>query len=141
MVNEGESNNRTDILSATVKVRALPSISLVKSSTFLDDNGDNIVQKGETITYTFRVKNTGNVTVKGVAISDNVLKVSNLSLVPSTLASGESGEVSYDYTIKQLDIDEGKITNCATAQGTDPSGAPVVDISGTAEDNNQPMVM
>ncbi|TAE42588.1 MAG: hypothetical protein EAY66_00460, partial [Sphingobacteriales bacterium] len=47
-----------------------PQIALVKTAVFNDTNGDGFAQVGETITYTFSVSNTGNVTVTNIGITD-----------------------------------------------------------------------
>ncbi|WPR72037.1 gliding motility-associated C-terminal domain-containing protein [Flavobacterium sp. NG2] len=91
---------------------------------------------GDKITYTFTVTNTGNVTVNNILINDAKLGVTNLAIVPSTLGPLEVGVVTQDYTVTQLDIDSGKVTNTAIAKGQDLLGNDVQDISGTAVNNN-----
>jgi hypothetical protein len=54
----------------------LPDIELDKSGTFEDENADGIAQVGETITYTFKVENTGNVMLYDVMVSDPLVTVS-----------------------------------------------------------------
>jgi uncharacterized repeat protein (TIGR01451 family) len=115
-------------------------IALVKTGVFNDTNGDTFAQEGETITYTFVVTNTGNVTITDLVINDLTLGVINLAVVPSTLAPGQSGQVTFDYTLTQADVDAGVVTNTAVATGKDPKGNDVEDISGTAIDNDDPTI-
>ncbi len=59
---------------ATTTVTRTPSISIVKSWAFAlpghDVNGNGIVDRNDTITYYYRVANTGTVTITGIAVSD-----------------------------------------------------------------------
>ncbi|MGJ1198955.1 beta strand repeat-containing protein, partial [Sphingobacterium spiritivorum] len=135
----------TDPIDPTVPVTPevevkVPSIALVKESVLNDENGDQTVQKGETITYTFKVFNNGGTIVNNLVINDSKLNIVNLSVVPSLLNPGETGTATASYTLTQADIDAGNVTNTALAKGTDPRGRDVTDISGTAVDNNIPTV-
>ena len=117
-----------------------PAIALVKTAVFNDTNADTFAQVGETITYTFTVTNTGNVTVNGLVINDALLGVTNLSVTPATLAPGVIGTATATYTLTQSDINNGQITNTAIASGTSPQGNPVQDTSGTSTTNDTPTV-
>ncbi|RZN78569.1 MAG: T9SS type B sorting domain-containing protein, partial [Winogradskyella sp.] len=111
-----------------------PDISLLKTSVFNDENADGLAQAGETITYSFEVINTGNVTLTNIEINDPLL--GGLVCTIGTLApSATDTSCSASYTITQADIDAGIITNTATATGDDPNGNPVDDDS---DDPNDP---
>ena len=109
-------------------------ISLIKTSIFNDESGDGYAQVGETIDYTFTVTNTGNVTITGLVIDDNVLGITGLPVEPDTLLPGESGIATASYTITQGDIDAGFVINSALATGQDPDGDDVTDISDNGDE-------
>ncbi|WP_194849932.1 DUF7507 domain-containing protein, partial [Nonlabens antarcticus] len=107
----------------------IDSISLIKTGNFNDESGDGFAQVGETISYTFRVRNSGNRTLTNVRITDPLLVLPNGSLVGgqiATLPPGPSGVDSTTftgtYTIQQSDIDAGTVRNQALATGTSPDG-------------------
>ncbi len=98
-----------------------PSISLVK-------DGPATSRVGETITYTFDVTNTGNTTLTNVHITDPLLGTGQIAVTPPTLAPGESGDATADYTVDQADVVDNNVHNEATATGTPPTGPPVTDV-------------
>jgi len=104
-----------------------PMIDIIKDGTFQDENGDNIAQVGETISYVFTVTNTGNVTLTNVTVTDPLVTVSG-GPIPS-LAVGDSDNTTFSgtYVLTQDDIDAGNVENVATTEGDDPSGDPVMD--------------
>ncbi len=106
-----------------------PKITLTKTAVYNDVNTNGIVNAGDTITYTFTVVNTGNVTVSNLVINDATIGVSNLAVTPSTLIVGATGTATATYTITQADINAGKVTNTATATGNIPGGGSVSDVS------------
>ncbi|MFA9187263.1 beta strand repeat-containing protein, partial [Flavobacterium magnesitis] len=137
-----QNNNVTDVSGTTLTtndatetpVTQTPTIALVKTAVY---NGDATrAAVGDTVTYTFTVTNTGNVTVNNIVINDAKLGVTNLALVPASLAPSATGVVTQEYTITQADIDAGVVTNTAIAIGQDPQGVDVQDTSGTAVDND-----
>ena len=77
---------------------------------------------GETITYTYTISNSDNVTIENISLQDDKLGV--ISLAATTLAPGESVTATATYTVAISDL-PGPIVNTATVTGTDPDGTPV----------------
>ena len=103
-----------------------PGISLVKSS----DRNDLVV--GETVTYSFLVTNTGNVTLTDVTVNEGKFTGSGqLSSVTcpegaASLAPGADITCTATYTVTQADVDQGSVKNTAAATGTPPGDTPPV---------------
>jgi hypothetical protein len=106
-----------------------PEISILKIGSFNDENGDGFAQPGETFTYMFTVENTGNVTLTDVTISDNLVTIVGMPIPVLSPGDINTTNFSATYTITQADINAGGILNTATAEGTDPNGNPVRDVS------------
>src|SRR5690625_4155170 len=98
-----------------------PSIHLLKSGVYVDANGDDIVNPGDEIHYTFVVTNTGNVPLTDVTVTDPLVTVSG---GPIGLDVGQSDETTFTgvYTVTQADINAGGVYNIATTTGTPPKG-------------------
>ncbi len=109
-----------------------PSLELEKVGTHVDTNGDGVVNAGDAITYSFKVTNTGNVTIQDITIVDPLITVSGSAI---GLAPGESNSTAFTgtYIITQADMDVGGVYNLATAEGDDPDGDPV---TATSKDPN-----
>lgn len=75
---------------------------------------------GEVITYTFTVKNTGNVTLSNLTLDDPMLGLGNYRLDKTTLKPGETAKAIATYKVTQPDVDKGRIVNTATVTGTPP---------------------
>ncbi|MFV0253427.1 MAG: hypothetical protein ACK5H2_08825 [Beutenbergiaceae bacterium] len=102
-----------------------PAISIVKSSSFSNPDGDNSAEPGEQLRYDVRVENTGNVPLAEVAVSDTL---GALACDPGTvLVPGEMLTCRLVRTLTQADVDSGTLTNTATATATGPAGAVVSD--------------
>ncbi|MDT0554367.1 DUF7507 domain-containing protein, partial [Patiriisocius hiemis] len=106
-------------------------IALIKTGTPTDENGNGCVDLGETIVYDFVVTNLGNVTLTNVIVTDPLVTVVG---GPVDLAAGDSDTETFSaiYTVTQDDVNAGSVTNQATAEGLDPLGNIVSDLS----DNN-----
>ena len=76
----------TDDDSVTTTVPANPAIALDKTASAIADNDSNGPDAGDTITYTFKVTNTGNVPLNPVSVTDP--KVGTVTCSPSSLAPG-----------------------------------------------------
>ena len=117
--------------SKTVTLAGVPSLVLTKTAS-LDKTvvaPDGRSDPGDTITYTFSVKNTGNVTLTGINLTDPLLP--SLSCSIASLAPGASDKCNpisdNIYVLTQQDIDSSTVKNTATATGQDPKQEVVTD--------------
>lgn len=100
--------------------------------------------EGDRMAFEVAVRNTGNVSLSGVGVTDTMtridggaLSVDSLSFVSADQGSaegallvGETATYEVLYTLQQADIDAGGVSNLATGTGTTPQGATLSDISG-----------
>ncbi len=110
------------VTSNTVNVPVLqaPSLSVTKSTT-----ASSVTIVGQTVPYTFTVRNTGNVTVTGVAVSDP--NTTGVTCPTTSLAPGQQTLCTGSHTVTQGDIDSGAIVNTASVVGVGPAG-PLVPV-------------
>jgi uncharacterized repeat protein (TIGR01451 family) len=80
---------------------------------------------GEVITYTYKVTNTGNVTLRRIAVIDSSLGAVSCPL--DVLAPGEFMTCTATHTVTAGDVSAGHIANSATVTGHPPTGSPVTD--------------
>ncbi|WP_307218642.1 hypothetical protein [Microbacterium sp. SORGH_AS_0888] len=109
---------------ANLTVPPAPSLLLTKSA-----DPQSVTAAGQGITYSFRVQNTGNVTVSALTIGEVAFsgtgELSAIDCPVTTLAPGAITTCTADYVATQADIDAGTITNTAVATGNTPAGPPV----------------
>ncbi len=102
-----------------------PSLELAKTAELDDANGNGTADAGETITYTFGVQNTGNVTLYDVAVDDEMLA----GLLPGPIDFLPPAAITFfvadPYVVTAADVEAGEIVNVATALATDPTGEPI----------------
>ena len=130
-----QNNNVTDISGTTsttndnteTPVNQTHSIALVKTGSVVGSGG-----LGETINYTFAVKNTGTTTLTNVVVTDLMAGLTITGNPIATLAPGATNiSIKGTYVITQADIDAGKVTNSALVTAQNPQNNNVTDISGT----------
>ncbi|MBS9773501.1 MAG: VCBS domain-containing protein, partial [Gammaproteobacteria bacterium] len=141
---EAQATDGTPIAPATVTITYLPNpqIEILKTSSMPAD-----AKVGSEVTYTFEVKNTGNIDLNDVKITDAKLNLTDESITSdkftlisdsathdTTLEVGETIKLSIKYELTQDDFDSGKVENTATAKGTDPKGTEVTDKSDDPTD-------
>ncbi len=127
---DGNTTNDPTITS----ISPSPELVLTKTAV-INDGGDGIVDANDTITYTFSIENTGNVTIDNIEVTDLLTGSINLAITPSILTPGAVGTATVVYTILQTDIDNGDITNTATVTGDSPTGvADVTDVSDNGDE-------
>jgi uncharacterized repeat protein (TIGR01451 family) len=109
--------------SAPVAVAAVSELTLHKTAgPPVDANGNQVIDAGDTIPFSFLVTNTGNVTLTDVNVSDE--RGGPATCPTTTLAPGQSTTCTVNYTLTQADVDAGVVNNTATATATAPDGAP-----------------
>ncbi|MFC8190574.1 beta strand repeat-containing protein [Cellulomonas sp. NPDC057328] len=113
----------------TVGVPQLPGVDLVKSGVLA---GDGTGAAGDTVDYTFTVTNTGNVTLTGVTVVDELEGLSEVVVdawpgTAGVLAPGQQVTARASYVLTQADADAGRVDNVASVTGVPPVGAPVSD--------------
>jgi uncharacterized repeat protein (TIGR01451 family) len=104
----------TATATVTLTYAASMSVAKVPSST--------TARVGDRLTYTYTVRNTGNVTIKGLTLSDD--KIGAITPAKTTLASGETTTATGTYTVLEGDL-PGPLTNIVTVTATDSQNQPV----------------
>ncbi|RYY34715.1 MAG: DUF11 domain-containing protein, partial [Sphingobacteriaceae bacterium] len=136
LINNTATFSSTEITTQTAsnKVAIVTSgkLQLVKTG-ILSANGDEI-------TYSFLVKNTGNVTINNLKLSDNKI-TGNITLAKTTLLPNETTTASATYQITTAEKLSGTVTNTATVKGNNQQGAEVTAISGSTTNNTDPTVI
>ena len=117
-------------------IEANPELEVTKTATIVGDD-DGFVGATDVIEYTIRVANTGNVTIKGVELTDtltdgngNALNIDTSTWIARDIAPGQFEIYTAIYVISQTAADSGSIINTATAVGSSPGNFnDVLDIS------------
>ncbi len=130
---DGDIDNKASVVSdqipvaqtddAVVPIMQNPLIDIVKSGAFQDKNNNGFADVGETISYEFKVTNTGNVTLTDIVVEDPLVDVTGTiaSLAPGDM---DNTTISGTYVITLADIDTEKKDNTATVRGEAPGGDP-----------------
>ncbi|MGH6860724.1 MAG: DUF7507 domain-containing protein, partial [Phyllobacterium sp.] len=90
-----------------------------------------VKQVGATIDYTFKITNTGNVTLRNVTLADDLKGIVLTGSPISALEPGKSDATSYSakYTLTQADINAGQVINKASVTSSRPGGNPFLPLS------------
>ncbi len=95
---------------------ATSSLSLVKTS-----SSRNYTQAGQAIPYSYRVTNTGTTTLSDVGVTDDLVPAVGCPVAThGVLTPGAAETCTGTYTVTQEDVDNGSLTNTATANATNP---------------------
>ena len=102
---------------ATVPATVSPAVTFVKSAIPLTFSA-----VGVPIAYSYKVTNTGNVTLNPVTVTDPLPGLSAVSCPDTSLAPGAAETCTAAYSTTQADLDAGRIVNTATVVVTPPTG-------------------
>ena len=111
----------SDISTVVIPAVANPAITLVKSASITSFSGPAVP-----VTYSYRVTNSGNVTLTSITVKDPHSGLSPITCPDSSLPPSASETCTATYTTTQADVDRGSITNLAIASGISPRGPPPV---------------
>src|SRR5262245_64974877 len=106
----------------TITITQTPTVSLVKTDSFPPHpNYDRVTgDSGDTVTYSYTVSNSGNVTLTGLTLTDDngtpgtTRADKTITLATDTLAPGTSTTGTYTKTLRQSDNNAGNNTNINT---------------------------
>ena len=130
-----ETEKVTDKDQTTTPVEEMQKVDVVKATTQTET-----VKAGDIVNYTIKVKNTGNVTLTNVPVTDKITlaaeeetldiysdaEYKNKVTEIAQLKVGEEVTLYAKYEVTQADIDaQQTITNVATANGTKSNEVPV----------------
>lgn len=117
-------------------VPPVPELKIIKTGTWLDENGNGYPEIGEKVEFTFNITNTGNAVLFNVTPADigpsfnnkpATGKLSAFTPDPVELKPGASQKFTATYVLSQEDIDAAAgivsaVTNIATAKGNVRNG-------------------
>ncbi|MCT1478413.1 DUF11 domain-containing protein [Microbacterium sp. p3-SID336] len=124
---EGGADVPSNEADTSTPLAQAPALTLVKAA---DAAGiTDPAQPGQPIVYSFTVTNAGNTTLTAVAIIDQLAGLPPLTYTwpaaDGVLLPGQEATAASTYLTTAADIDDGEVTNNATATGQPPTGAPV----------------
>src|SRR4029079_5912627 len=124
--------NVTDTDSNTVAIAPAAAIDVTKVK-----KSGAPTKAGDSVVWTVTVKNTGNVTLTNVSVTDalagaTIVTPCGFSSPIASLAPNASVSCDVSYAVTQANVNAGSVTNTATALGTPPTGANVTDTDANA---------
>ena len=129
-------------------ITASPSLKAVKIAQ-VTDNGDGITGVGDVINYSITVKNTGNITLNNVSITDtlkdgsgNILNLSNgptyggssMNSINGILKPNEIATYNAYLIVNQNYVDTGLVSNTVTANASTTGNSNISDVSDNGND-------
>ncbi|TKA97199.1 DUF11 domain-containing protein [Cereibacter changlensis] len=138
----GQANETSENAPTPVPLAFTPGIALIKTA---DASALTDPKPGDLITYGFTVRNTGNVTLTDVTLTDALPGIVLSGGPIASLAPGADDSTSFTatYALTAADLAAGEVSNSAEATaiwGVDSAGDPltVSDRSGTTAANDRP---
>jgi uncharacterized repeat protein (TIGR01451 family) len=111
--------------SASVAIAAAPALTFAKSV-----DRTSVAAVGDVLTYTFRIVNTGNVTLTDPVIVEDAFSgagtLGPITCAAASVAPGGILDCTATYTTVSADLEEATIANGARAEISPPTGAGLV---------------
>jgi uncharacterized repeat protein (TIGR01451 family) len=109
---------------ALVTIPSSPQLTLMKSV-----DPEIATDAGDTVTYTFAITNSGNVTVSNVGVTELAFSGTGRPLpmitcepAAASVLPGDTVNCRASYAVTQADVDAGTVDNTAVATGSSPTG-------------------
>jgi choice-of-anchor A domain-containing protein/uncharacterized repeat protein (TIGR01451 family) len=116
---------------ATVATTGVSRLGLAKAGRVIDTNHNGRTDAGDTVHWRLTASNLGTTTLHDITVTDP--SAGPATCPTATLAPGRSVTCTVpDHTITAADVAAGKVTDTATATGTNPQGVPVTSGAVTA---------
>jgi uncharacterized repeat protein (TIGR01451 family) len=107
--------------SITVIIPASPALVIKKSA-----SPGSFDAVGDLIFYSYLVSNTGNVTLTGIKVNDQLPGLLPIHCPSATLSPGQDVNCTAIYVTTKADLQAGFVSNTATVTGDPPTGSPVL---------------
>ena len=101
--------------STLTMILPMPNIELIKNIKTIIDNGDSQITVGDTVVYSFEVRNIGNVTLYDINIQDTLVTPSGGPISVFTPGAIDSTTFTAKYVITSDDMIRGYVQNSASA--------------------------
>jgi len=139
-----DPSTSTDDDPTEIAIPQNPSVTITKVGA-IDTGADGILNVGDAINYTFRVENTGNVTLSDINVTDPDAVISGGPILALSPEAVDATSFTGQHILTQAEIDSGSYENQATVSAVPPSaGAPVTDLSDdpfATASNDDPTVL
>ena len=119
-------------------VSAVETIELIKSVSLNDTNGDGHAQMGESLTYGFLIKNTGNVTLKNISVTDPMVTLSGGPIPSLAPGAADTSTFTAVHTLDAGDIASGSLSNQAAVKATSAKAGALPDAVTDMSDSANP---
>ncbi|MFF7294237.1 DUF6923 family protein [Microbacterium sp. NPDC008134] len=123
----------SDPSTVTIPSIAAPGLTVEKTA-----STESLITAGQEITYSFRLENTGNVTLADLTVNETEFsgtgELGDVVCPSESLVPGQFIICTATYTATQEDVDAGgELSNTATAGGTTPGGDPTTSDPSTSD--------
>ncbi len=103
----------------TVTILQVGKLKLKEHSKFVDSNSNNLADEEEVVTYGYKIKNTGNITLKNIRVKDkNATVTGNIKSLPVNTEDGTS--FLGTHRLKAEDLKAKKVVTEASIQAQTP---------------------
>src|SRR5699024_4552647 len=141
----GETVDIRNILKQDAKIQ------LVKTGKSTSEHGEDVIEPGKDIEYTFEITNTGNLPLKDITLTDELEGMSDVTfetvngeaitgdIKDLVLQPGDVLIATATYEVTQEDLNEGQVDNHAEVEGTPTTPDPDKDSDKGVEFDKTPV--